>query len=293
MVDVVVFCFFFFQAEDGIRDWSVTGVQTCALPIYEAGPVVVVPQQRARHNVECQIGQIVFQHKVFLTVDWQTRNHREGSRLAGKVHDVEGVAQFRRIIHEHEIDGHQAIELSMASDVELVVLELSGCCFPNIEGQASIRSLGVVAKDGKWRKSFGIIKGHRGVGKHRPSDRASITAPTVNGGACENGHTPSLDLEIATYLCLARDLGIVSHNNVEGAVLIDGHRPRVEEAGQRRSSGVWASGHIQNVDVITSVVTQTHCALVHHAGNIEDIFEDTELQDSSWSVEQSAPNVCG
>ena len=28
----VVF-FFFFQAEDGIRDYKVTGVQTCALPI--------------------------------------------------------------------------------------------------------------------------------------------------------------------------------------------------------------------------------------------------------------------
>src|SRR5436309_11812209 len=28
--------FFFFQAEDGIRDFHVTGVQTCALPIYEA-----------------------------------------------------------------------------------------------------------------------------------------------------------------------------------------------------------------------------------------------------------------
>src|SRR5262249_58979466 len=27
-------CFFFFKAEDGIRDWSVTGVQTCALPIF-------------------------------------------------------------------------------------------------------------------------------------------------------------------------------------------------------------------------------------------------------------------
>src|SRR5262249_59519352 len=27
---------FFFQAEDGIRDWSVTGVQTCALPIFAA-----------------------------------------------------------------------------------------------------------------------------------------------------------------------------------------------------------------------------------------------------------------
>src|SRR5205807_4152812 len=28
------FFFFFFQAEDGIRDYKVTGVQTCALPIY-------------------------------------------------------------------------------------------------------------------------------------------------------------------------------------------------------------------------------------------------------------------
>src|SRR5256885_13255628 len=29
-------CFFFFQAEDGIRDYKVTGVQTCALPIFGA-----------------------------------------------------------------------------------------------------------------------------------------------------------------------------------------------------------------------------------------------------------------
>src|SRR3989454_9320859 len=37
---VVVFVFFF-QAEDGIRDYKVTGVQTCALPISEAvGPKV-------------------------------------------------------------------------------------------------------------------------------------------------------------------------------------------------------------------------------------------------------------
>src|SRR5437588_3979851 len=29
-----IFFFFFFQAEDGIRDHCVTGVQTCALPIF-------------------------------------------------------------------------------------------------------------------------------------------------------------------------------------------------------------------------------------------------------------------
>src|SRR5205807_8808248 len=42
------FFIFFFQAEDGIRDYKVTGVQTCALPIYiasiliiGAGPIVI------------------------------------------------------------------------------------------------------------------------------------------------------------------------------------------------------------------------------------------------------------
>src|SRR5256885_16427055 len=39
--------FFFFQAEDGIRDYKVTGVQTCALPIlwlYFAGNCRYEPQ---------------------------------------------------------------------------------------------------------------------------------------------------------------------------------------------------------------------------------------------------------
>src|SRR5260221_5860203 len=38
-----VFFFFFFQAEDGIRDHCVTGVQTCALPIFHGGTVLKEP----------------------------------------------------------------------------------------------------------------------------------------------------------------------------------------------------------------------------------------------------------
>src|SRR5256886_2797558 len=38
--------FFFFQAEDGIRDLTVTGVQTCALPISTV--VVLAPQQQQK-----------------------------------------------------------------------------------------------------------------------------------------------------------------------------------------------------------------------------------------------------
>src|SRR5207249_8502627 len=33
--------FFFFQAEDGIRDRNVTGVQTCALPIYKWAMAII------------------------------------------------------------------------------------------------------------------------------------------------------------------------------------------------------------------------------------------------------------
>src|SRR5256885_5301944 len=35
-MSLIVSFFFFFQAEDGIRDYKVTGVQTCALPISAA-----------------------------------------------------------------------------------------------------------------------------------------------------------------------------------------------------------------------------------------------------------------
>src|SRR2546429_6737483 len=34
----ITYVVFFFQAEDGIRDVAVTGVQTCALPIYTEQP---------------------------------------------------------------------------------------------------------------------------------------------------------------------------------------------------------------------------------------------------------------
>src|SRR5690606_39662737 len=37
----------FFQAEDGIRDFHVTGVQTCALPIFDDDPFVKLPARRS------------------------------------------------------------------------------------------------------------------------------------------------------------------------------------------------------------------------------------------------------
>src|SRR2546426_4891443 len=48
-------CFFFFQAEDGIRDYKVTGVQTCALPIWkEYRAVLPDVRQRAEQLAQCR-----------------------------------------------------------------------------------------------------------------------------------------------------------------------------------------------------------------------------------------------
>src|SRR5256885_3124435 len=46
--------FFFFQAEDGIRDYKVTGVQTCALPISRWG---LLPSGRRLTRQSCGGGQ--------------------------------------------------------------------------------------------------------------------------------------------------------------------------------------------------------------------------------------------
>src|SRR3712207_7212458 len=46
--------FFFFQAEDGIRDIGVTGVQTCALPIFRA--VLEHRVEELEHVVEAADG---------------------------------------------------------------------------------------------------------------------------------------------------------------------------------------------------------------------------------------------
>src|SRR2546430_5315070 len=65
--------FFFFQAEDGIRDLTVTGVQTCALPIYrKVACGLMVPtreretllqlcrmlRQREEHTLRHILGQV-------------------------------------------------------------------------------------------------------------------------------------------------------------------------------------------------------------------------------------------
>src|SRR5256885_3382617 len=79
---VIRYVFFFFQAEDGIRDYKVTGVQTCALPICQVQ--VVRTRRRLREGPEARVflarveRQLVDPAALARHVDVVARNHRPG-----------------------------------------------------------------------------------------------------------------------------------------------------------------------------------------------------------------------
>src|SRR5690606_40360971 len=71
---------FFFQAEDGIRDFHVTGVQTCALPIYPRARPAAYPAGTATSGADrCADG---LGHDVCLPVS--RRRSRRAARSAGR-----------------------------------------------------------------------------------------------------------------------------------------------------------------------------------------------------------------
>src|SRR5690606_41206424 len=84
------FLFFFFQAEDGIRDFHVTGVQTCALPIYhqDAAALLRVGElaRKDRHRRVEQRGDGVLAEQVLVPLVVRVRGHADRSeeRRVGK-----------------------------------------------------------------------------------------------------------------------------------------------------------------------------------------------------------------
>src|ERR1039457_1113332 len=79
--------FFFFQAEDGIRDYKVTGVQTCALPIYSV--LAEARQMADRGYTEIQLlGQNVNSYK-------DPEGKKSFAELLAAVGEVPGIRRVR------------------------------------------------------------------------------------------------------------------------------------------------------------------------------------------------------
>src|SRR6266540_2557628 len=64
-----MFLFFFFQAEDGIRDRDVTGVQTCALPIWRGQATGMVTRMKITDLKKDMDAQFVAMRERFAEVD--------------------------------------------------------------------------------------------------------------------------------------------------------------------------------------------------------------------------------
>ena len=61
--------FFFFQAEDGIRDYKVTGVQTCALPICDKIQKIKNLQEGDNLKVLCNVYSREYNGRYFHNID--------------------------------------------------------------------------------------------------------------------------------------------------------------------------------------------------------------------------------
>src|SRR5699024_11303224 len=75
---------FFFQAEDGIRDRNVTGVQTCALPIYSDTTTRRAPRARRAVTASPRVGEAI--------TAWADTTSRHGPRPASSAAMVEMTA---------------------------------------------------------------------------------------------------------------------------------------------------------------------------------------------------------
>src|SRR5256885_11052673 len=76
-----IVCLFFFQAEDGIRDYKVTGVQTCALPIFSANyaPFTVDDAGGGIENLAPSDGLTSFDRRRLVLQDLNNINNGQAS----------------------------------------------------------------------------------------------------------------------------------------------------------------------------------------------------------------------
>src|SRR5439155_2304662 len=90
-ITTLISYFFFFQAEDGIRDGHVTGVQTCALPIFST----MIAQLYLHHNIVPDIMCAKLLHAAIVanTRDFQTRSEE---RRVGKSVDLGGWRDIKK-----------------------------------------------------------------------------------------------------------------------------------------------------------------------------------------------------
>src|SRR3989475_5088316 len=142
-VQLVVF--FFFQAEDGIRDLTVTGVQTCALPILKKGAAAVAK--------EVGIDEVVAEVLPSQKADFVKKLQRQGRNVAmvgDGLNDAPALAQA-----DVGIAIGTGTDVAMeASDVTLIRGDLRGVVTAL---QLSKRALRTIRENLVWAFIYNVV----------------------------------------------------------------------------------------------------------------------------------------
>src|SRR2546422_5261637 len=142
--------FFFFQAEDGIRDVAVTGVQTCALPIsrYQLDPV------QAAFNIGAMIRWLDFNDTwlaaewghpsdnlgaILAVADWLSRNKKQPLLVKDvltamiRAHEIQGVIALENSFNRVGLDHVVLVKVASAA----VVAPMLGCTYEQVVNAVS------------------------------------------------------------------------------------------------------------------------------------------------------------
>src|SRR2546422_5180747 len=92
--------FFFFQAEDGIRDVAVTGVQTCALPIFRHEHRGTAEDDLGRASLERRLADLVLLAQQVAAVQiYPVRDAAALEHPAGRIRSEEHTSELQSRLH--------------------------------------------------------------------------------------------------------------------------------------------------------------------------------------------------
>src|SRR6266542_3016600 len=201
--------FFFFQAEDGIRDATVTGVQTCALPILDPGDrvrdaalgesVIDVGSQRERDAPPGKVGA----GKLFKKIRRGLEDHgvREGHDASGRASVAAGDVQLHQVqANKSDVDdvAGNIADLDPVSDADAVAAdeeEISDDAEDHVlqgDGDASRKEAG----KGGQRADLGGERDEDDEDHHQRDHNAAqqheLVAATLLANVAEDGTAPEL-----------------------------------------------------------------------------------------------------
>src|SRR5690606_39983530 len=101
--------------EDGIRDFHVTGVQTCALPIFENGKLNITENCLDRH---------IYKNGDKPAIIWEPNDPSEAARILSYKQLLEKVEQFANVLKNNGIrkGDRVCIYLPMVPELPIAIL---------------------------------------------------------------------------------------------------------------------------------------------------------------------------